>query len=157
MRIPRMLLFVPLLFLSIVAIAAGNSPFTGTWKFNAAKSKMGAGDTTKSDVLQIKCDGKTISLLDEEIDAQGVHKISVENAKFDGKDYPVKGDENSDAVAYELKGPREFTGTTKKNGKVTAKYTIEVSGDGRTTSIHYTAYLEDGKTESGTSVYEKQP
>ena len=119
---------------------------------------MGASDTTKSDVMQIKTDGKTISLIDEEIDAQGDHKISVENAKFDGKPYPVKGDPGSDTVAYELRGPREFTGTTKKNGKITAKYTISVSEDGQTTTVtRYTAYAEDGKAESGTSVYDKQP
>jgi hypothetical protein len=157
MRIPRMLLFVALPVLSIVAIAASNSPFAGTWKFNPAKSKMGASDTTASDVMRIKSDGKTISLMDEEVDAQGVHKISVENAKFDGKDYPVKGDPNSDAVSYELKGPREFIGTTKKDGKVTAKYTITVSEDGQTTTVHYTVYSEGSKTEGGTSVYDKQP
>jgi hypothetical protein len=152
-----MLWFVALLVLSIGAIAGDNSPFAGTWKFNRAKSKMGASDTTTSDVMQIKSNGKTISLMDEEIDAQGIHKISVENAKFDGKDYPVKGDPNSDVVAYELKGPREITGTTKKDGKVTAKYTIVVSDDGQTTTVQYTAYAEGGKTESGTSVYDKQP
>jgi hypothetical protein len=157
MRIARMLLLVALLVVSIVATAADNSRFAGTWKFNPAKSKMGASDTTTSDVMQIKSNDKTISLTDEEIDAQGVHKISVENAKFDGKDYPVKGDPNSDVVAYELKGPHEFTGTTKKDGKVTAKYTIVVSEDGQTTTVRYTVYAEGGKTESGTSVYDKQP
>lgn len=157
MRIARMLLLVTLVALSIEAIAAADSPFAGTWKFNPAKSKMGSSDTTKSDVMLIKSDDKTISLMDEEIDAQGAHKISVENAKFDGKDYPVKGDPNSDAVAYERTGPREFTGTTKKDGKVTAKYTISVSEDGQTTTVHYTAYAEGGKTESGTSVFDKQP
>jgi hypothetical protein len=150
-------LLVVLLVFSIAAIAADKSAFAGTWKFNPAKSKMGASDTTKSDVMQIKSDDKTISLMDEEIDADGVHKISVENAKFDGKDYPVKGDPNSDAVAYERKGPREFTGTTKKGGKATAKYTIAVSDDGQTITVRYTAYAEGGKTESGTSVYDKQP
>src|ERR1700687_3385213 len=68
MRIPRMLLSVVLPVLSIVAIASGNSPFAGTWKFNPAKSKMGASDTTSSDVMRIKSDGKTISLMDEEVD-----------------------------------------------------------------------------------------
>lgn len=157
MRIPRMLLLVALLIVSIVAIAAGSSLFAGTWKFNRAKSKMSASDTTTSDVMRIKSDGKTISLMDEEVDAQGVHRISVENAKFDSKDYPVKGDPNSDAVAYELKGPREFTGTTKKDGKVIAKYTVAVSEDGQTTTVQYTVYEEGGKTENGTSVYDKQP
>jgi hypothetical protein len=157
MHIPRMLLFAALLVLSLTAVAADDSPFAGSWKFNPAKSKMGASDTTTSDMMTIKCDGKTISLVDEEIDAQGVHRISVENAGFDGKDYPVKGDTNSDVVAYELKGPREFTGTTRKAGKITAKYTIVVSRDGQTTSVHYTAYVEGGKTETGTSVYDKQP
>jgi hypothetical protein len=157
MRVPRMLLITISMFLSIVAIGADNNPFAGTWKFNAAKSNMGASDTTKSDVMQIKTDGKTISLMDEEIDAQGDHKISVDNAKFDGKPYPVKGDPGSDTVAYELRGPREFAGTTKKNGRITARYTISVSKDGQTTTVRYTAYAEDGKTESGTSVYDKQP
>jgi|HubBroStandDraft_6_1064221.scaffolds.fasta_scaffold208703_2 hypothetical protein len=157
MRVPRMLLFVGLPVLCVVAIASSHSPFAGTWKFNPAKSKMGASDTTTSDVMRIKSDGKTISLMDEEVDAQGVHKISVKNAQFDGKDYPVEGDPNSDVVAYELKGPREFTGTTKKDGKVTAKYTIVVSEDGQTTTVQYTVYSEGRKTEGGTSVYDKQP
>jgi hypothetical protein len=157
MRISKMLLIVPVLVLAVAAIAAGNSPFAGNWKYNASKSKMGPSDTTKSDVMSIKSDGKTLALIDEVTDAQGVHKISVEDAKFDGKDYPVKGDMGIDAATYQLNGPRGFIATTKAGGTTTAKYTIVVSEDGQTLSLEYTAYLPDGKTESGTSVFDKQP
>jgi len=46
--------------------------------------------------------------------------------------------------------------TSKKAGKVVSKGTIEVSGEGKTSTVKYTFTTPEGKTETGTKVYEKQ-
>src|ERR1051325_11915008 len=79
-----------LLLLSVPALAA-DDPFTGTWKLNLAKSRLLPGDTTKSNVYRAVAGESTIQISERVTDDKGVHDITVD-AKFDGKDYPVKGD-----------------------------------------------------------------
>ena len=152
MRALRILLV--LLLLSVVAVAA-DSPFSGTWKLNLQKSKPGAGDTTKSDVHQVAVNNEDLRDVEEWSDDKGSNQVKVE-AKIDGKDYPVTGDPMADTVSYQHKGARVLAFTSKKSGKVVSKGTIEVSGDGQTTTVKYTFTTPEGKTETGTMVYDKQ-
>lgn len=152
MRALRILLV--LLLLSVVAFAA-DSPFSGTWKLNLQKSKPGAGDTTKSDVHHLLVKDESLTDEEEWSDDKGSNQTKTE-AKIDGKDYPVTGDPMSDMVSYQHKGARELAFTSKKSGKVVSKGTIEVSGDGKTSTVKYTFTTPEGKTETGTMVYEKQ-
>ena len=143
-----------LLLLAVPALGADN-PFTGTWKLNRAKSSLLPGDTTKSDVYRTVADESTIKVNEHVTDDKGVHNITVE-AKFDGKDYPVKGDIMSDSVSYQRVNANRIKVTTKKDAQITAKASAAVSRNGRVIIVHFTVYSQ-GKAQSGTSVYEKQP
>ena len=141
------------LVLFAVTAAAADDPFTGTWKLNIAKSKLLAGDKTKSDIYHLVVDDSAIKFTDEVILDQDVRNITVD-AKLDGKDYPIKGDPDTDAVAYHRNG-NILTVTLKKGGKIVAKDKVVVSQDGQTTTVTFTLYSEE-KPQTGTAVFEKQ-
>jgi hypothetical protein len=151
MRILRV--WCALLLFAVSALAA-DDPFTGTWKLNIANSKLLVGDNTKSDVYHMVADDSTIKFTDEVILDKEVRNITVE-AKFDGKYYPIKGDPDTDAVAYHRNG-NTVTVTLKKGGKVVGKDKVVVSQDGQITTVTFIVYSKE-KPQTGTAVYEKQP
>jgi hypothetical protein len=141
-----------LLLLTLAAHAA-DDPFTGAWKLNIAKSKLLAGDKTKSDVYRMVVADGTMKFSDE-VDLGGeVRNITVD-AKFDGKYYPVKGDPDTDSVAYHRNG-NVLLVTLKKGGKIVAKDKLVVSPDGQITTVTFTILSEE-KPLTGTAVFEKQ-
>jgi hypothetical protein len=88
---------VRLLKMSAVVLAmsirlfAAESPFSGTWKLNLAKSKM-KPPLPKRDIAVVDADENGLKLNEDVITDKGESlKISYE-AKFDGEDYPVTGD-----------------------------------------------------------------
>ena len=79
-------------------------------------------------------------------------KISYE-VKFDGKDYPVTGGPNSDAISFQRVDANTLKATAKKGGKVTTKATVVVSKDGKVTAVNFTDYAQ-AKPAKGTAVSE---
>jgi hypothetical protein len=56
-------------------------------------------------------------------------------AKFDGKDYPVKGDPGSDMVSLKRIDANTFEETFKKNGKVVSVNHFAFAADGKTGNV----------------------
>lgn len=152
MRALRILLV--LLALSVVAFAA-DSPFTGTWKLNLQKSKAAAGDATKSDVHHVVVKDETWTDEAEWSDGKDTNKTKVA-AKIDGKDYPVTGDPMSDMISFQQKGARVMAYTAKKGGKVMSTGIIEISADGKTSIVKFKDNSQEGKTVTGTMIYDKE-
>jgi hypothetical protein len=151
MRLLKMLAVVLAMSLSLFA---AESPFSGTWKLNLAKSKM-TPPVPKSDVAVVDADENGLKLNEDIITDKGESlKISYE-AKFDGKDYPVTGDPSSDSVSYQLVNANTLKGKAKKAGKVVTDATIVVSQDGKITTVNYTDYSQ-AKPARGAGVYDKQ-
>jgi hypothetical protein len=57
-------------------------------------------------------------------------------AKYDGKDYPVKGVPPGYTVALKKENARTVVSTVKRDGKIAEVSTMTVAGDGKTASIH---------------------
>jgi hypothetical protein len=76
--------------------------------------------------------------------------------KFNGKDYPVTGDPNSDARSYTKIDDRTLGFNFKKGGKRIARGRIEVSNDGKTRTVTTRGIDSEGKKVMGTGVYDKQ-
>jgi hypothetical protein len=151
MRLLKMLAVVLAISLSLFA---AESPFSGTWKLNLAKSKL-TPPVPKSDIAVVDADENGLKLNEDVIDDKGQPlKISWE-AKFDGNDYPVTGDPSSDSISYQRVNANTLKGKAKKDGKVATDATIVVSKDGKVTTVNYTDYSQ-GKPAKGTAVYEKQ-
>ena len=150
----RLLKMLAVVLAMSISLFAAESPFSGTWKLNLAKSKM-TPPVPKSDIAVVDADENGLKLNEDVITDKGeALKISYE-AKFDGKDYPVTGDPSSDAVSYQRVNANTLKGKTKKGGKVATDATIVVSKDGKIITVNYTDYSQ-AEPAKGTAVYEKQ-
>lgn len=137
-----------------LSLFAAESPFSGTWKLNLAKSKMSA-PLPKSDIAVVDADENGVKLTEDVIDDKGQPLKITWEAKFDGKDYPVTGDPSSDSVSYKRVNANTLKSQTKKNGKVATDATIVVSKDGKITTVNFTDYSQANPVK-GTGVYDKQ-
>jgi hypothetical protein len=149
--------YLRLLFVMLTlsaAMFAAESPFSGAWKLNVAKSKL-PPPPPQSDVATVTVDDNGVKLSEEISDDKGQPlKISFE-AKFDGKDYPVTGDPSTDLISYQRVSANTLKSTSKKAGKITTKATIVISKDGKVTTVHFTDYSQ-AKPFEGLGVYDKQ-
>jgi len=106
-------------------------------------------------VVHVQADADTLKLSQEGIDNKDQpFKLSYE-ANYDGKDYPVTGDPETDSVSLQRVTDREIKFTLKKTGKVVSKLDVVVSKDGRSTTIHFVDDSQ-GKTQNGSAVYDKE-
>src|SRR5207244_12164723 len=106
---------------------------------NETKSKITPGTLKNTHVVYSSILGQ-VKVKSDGIDANGKPMHIEWSGKFDGKDYPVSGDANSDTRSYTKVNERTLTTTNKKNGKVTVTGQIVVSADrkSRTGNLHGT-------------------
>jgi len=140
-------------FLGWAACLAADAQM-GTWKLNAAKSKMTPG-TTKFNTVTFKNTLGNIKATADGADSSG-KPIHVEwSGKFDGKDYPVTGDPSADTRAYRKLNDRTVEVTVKKSGKVIVTARSEVSADGKTRTSTVSGTNPKGKKFRNVAIYEK--
>jgi uncharacterized Ntn-hydrolase superfamily protein len=140
--------------LAAAAVFAADA-FTGTWKLNEAKSKMGAG-AVKNTTVTYEVMGDTVKVTLDGVDADGKATHDEWTGKYDGKDYPVTGNAMTDTRAYKKINDHTLEATGKKGDKVVLTAKITVSADGKTRTVVSTQTTADGKKVTSTAVYEKQ-
>jgi hypothetical protein len=141
-------------FMAAGACFAAN-PHMGTWKLNEAKSKITPGTLKNTHVVYSSMLGQ-MKVKSDGIGADG-KPVHIEwSGKFDGKDYPVSGDPNSDPRSYTKVNDRTLTTTAKKNGKVTVTGQIVVSADGKSRTVTLTGTTPKGKKFKNVAVYDKE-
>jgi hypothetical protein len=121
---------------TIFAQAPAAKNMVGTWKLDPAKSKYSPGPTPKSQVATLDAVEGGMKVVSDRVEADGKTTHFEWTAKFDGKDYPVKGDPGRDAVSVKKVDDYTLDITNKKGGKVT-------------TTIH-AVYAKDGKSRTET-------
>jgi hypothetical protein len=126
----------------VYARVSGGPGLGGKWK----SSKVSYSGPSVVDISAYESDGLALRVAD-----WGVSW----NAKFDGKDNPVKGPNVPDGFTIALKktGPKSLEYVQKQNGKELYKGTWTVSDDGKTITIVDAAV---GTNEKTTSVYDRQ-
>jgi hypothetical protein len=129
--------------------------FMGTWKLNEAKSKITAGSPKNSTVVY-QATGDSVKVTSDGIGGDGNPTHIEWTGKFDGKDYPVTGDPNTDTWSYKKVDDHTLELTAKKAGKVTVTGSIVVSGDGKTRTVNTKGTDPTGKSFQNTAVYDKQ-
>jgi len=127
----------------------------GTWKLNEAKSKIGAGSPKLTTVVY-EAAGDSVKVTVDGTDGDGKTMHSEWTGKFDGKEYPVTGDPNSDARSYKKINDHTLAFTNKKGDKVTISGRIVVSADGKTRTVTTNGADSTGKKFTSTAVYDKQ-
>ena len=139
---------------SLVALGADN--WLGTWKLNVAKSKYSPGPAPKSQTLKQEAWEGGIKLTTDGIDPEGKPTHGEYAAKFDGKDYPWKGNVNADMISLKRIDDNTYESTWKKGGKVTITTKTVVSRDGKNRTTTQTGKDAQGRTVNNTTVYDKQ-
>jgi hypothetical protein len=119
-----------ILLLATAAYAADN--YLGTWTLNVAKSKYDPGPAPKSQTTKLEAvtDGG-VKEIGDRVNADGSRTQWEWIARFDGKDYPVKGDPDRDTVSLKKIDDNTIEVTNKKNGQLTNTMKIVVAKDGK--------------------------
>ena len=118
MKTRTIVLTLALCFVEAAGCFAGNAEM-GIWKLNEAKSKLDPAGP-KNHTVVYEAAGDNVKVTVDGTDPDGKPKHEEWTGKFDGKDYPVTGDPNSDARSYKKIGARTLELTVKKDGKITA-------------------------------------
>ena len=142
------------LFFASVAMGFQSNPQMGTWKLNEAKSKLAC--KARNHTVVYEAAGDQIKVTVDGVDENGAAVHSEWTGKFDGKDYPVTGDANSDVRSYRTVNKNTLALSGKKNGKVTLSGRIVVSRDGKTRTVTTTTTNAQGKRVTNTAVYDRQ-
>lgn len=138
-----------------VGSAESSDPLHGTWKLNAAKSKFTPGPAPKATSIKYEAAGEGLKVIvDTESDKGKGHWEYTAN--FDGKDYPVTGSPDTDAVSLKRIDKASTQATLKKGGKTMTTNTRVVSADGKTLTITVKGTDAQGKAVDNVQVYEKQ-
>jgi hypothetical protein len=148
-----------LVVLSVPALSGvtfGGDSNVGTWKLNLSKSKYSPGPAPKSQTLKLEAAGDGVKYTADGIGADGKPTHQEFTAKYDGKDYPFKGNPDADTISYKRIDANTVEAVTKKDGKATVTAKIAVSKDGKTRTLTMTGKNVQGKDVNNTVVYDKQ-
>ena len=145
--IKRLSLTSLLVLLSLVTILHAADHFTGTWKLNLAKSKYSPGMPPKSQTTKLQSTKDGIREIVDRVNADGSMTHWDFTAKFDGKDYEIKGDPDRDHASVKKLDDYTLEVVNKKDGKTTTSMKLVVSKDGKTRTNTVT-----GKNAAGTAV-----
>jgi hypothetical protein len=149
------LVMISVLVLTAVVMAADNN--VGTWTLNLAKSNYSPGPTPKSQTLKIEAWGDDgVRYAADGVGADGKPTHTEFEAKYDGKDYPFKGNPDADRLSYKRIDANTLEATTTLKGKNTTAIKVVVSADGKTRTVTQTGTNAQGQALNITSVYERQ-
>jgi hypothetical protein len=140
-------------FMGLALYAA--DPNMGTWKLDESKSKLPPSGA-KNTVVAYTAVGDSVKVTVDGVDWDGKTFHSEWTGKYDGKDYPVKGDPLGDSRSYTKVDANTLSFTGKMGSKTIFTGKIVVSADGKTRTVTSSATDDQGKTYSTTAVYNKQ-
>jgi hypothetical protein len=138
-------------------LSAADDRFVGTWKLNLAKSKYSPGPPPKSQTYKYEPWGANgVKFTASGVDARG-NPIHIQyTANFDGKEYPVSGNRNSDVLWLKRIDPYTVEGENKKAGKVIRSFRRVVSRDGKTLTVTEKGTDVNGVVSENVVVYDRQ-
>lgn len=146
------------LALSILSLAvlAADSPFTGTWKLDAGRSKLGDSGIGSNATVQYEITGKMLKVTVQATDAQGQPNNFTYEGSLDGKPAKVTGVPGVDEVTLHQTNAHSIHATGMKSGKQVWEDRRSVSPDGKTMTLQRTGTNDQGKKYSATLFFEKQ-
>ena len=141
--------------LSLGTAAFAGENWVGTWKLNAAKSKLGT-IAVRAQTLKFEATPAGIKLTSDGTDAQGKPMHGGYTSKFDGKDVPWAGNPMADTACPKRVDDNTYENVWKQGGKATVSATVAVSKDGKTLTVTQTGKDASGAAVSSVAVYDKQ-
>jgi hypothetical protein len=153
MKAKTIALAISLVFVT-VAMGFQDDPHIGTWKLNEAKSKFGG--KARNHTVVYESVGDQVKVVVDGVDESGNPAHSEWTGKYDGKDYPVTGDANSDVRSYRRINKNTLMIRGKKNGKTTLTGRIVIARNGKSRTVTTTTTNPQGKKVTTVAVYDKQ-
>ena len=149
------------LLMAVVGLARWlfeGDPTIGTWKLNAGKTRETAsgGAISESSTVKIEAQGNGIKFRWDAVkpDGRAIHGEFA--AKYDGKDYPVTGDPDSDTVALRKIDANTVEYLFKREGQVVSSECAVVSIDGKTITLTVKGIDSKGKPYEAVVLYDRQ-
>jgi hypothetical protein len=142
--------------ITAVGLFAAENPFAGTWKLNAAKSKLAGSGIGASGGVRVESDGKIFKASVDTTDEKGQPVKFDYEATLDGKPSKVTGSATIDELSLKRVNDHTIDATGKKDGKVVYTDKRTVSQDGKTYTISRTGTSPDGNAIHATIVFDKQ-
>jgi hypothetical protein len=159
MKRPFTIVAVGVLLLTAASLMLAQSDsHMGTWKLNVAKSKFDPGPPIKSETRTYESTGDGYKFSGERVTADGSTHTYGFTVKYDGKDYPMTGQDSNgaDTVAVKRIDANNIHATSKKDGKVLYTTRLVVSKDGKVMTITSKGTNASGQSFNNVSVYDKQ-
>ena len=147
-------LLVLLLFVASFTWAADAS--LGTWKLNVAKSTFRPGPPPAAETRIYKAQPKGVKTTVKTTWADQKTTTVEYPANYDGKDYPVSGSRDIDAVALTRMDDFTSAATLKHAGKEIGVARRVVSPDRKTMTISYKGINTRGDLVDNVGVYDRQ-
>ena len=127
----------------------------GTWKLNEAKSKLAKG-APKNTTVVYEAVGENVKVTIDGIGSDGKPTHNEWTGKYNGKDYPVVGDPDSDARSLTKIDDHTLGFNVKKSGKNTISGRVAVAADGRSRTVTSSGTDSKSNKVSSTAVYDRQ-
>jgi hypothetical protein len=134
---------------------SSDEPLVGNWKLNVSRSTF-ASDSPKSGMREVASTKGGVKAVDTATYSDGQTRRFEWTVKYDGKDYPVKGD-GPRTIAISRASDHFFNFKIKESGRVTAAGQIVCSPDGRTQTMTGTATDAHGGQKQFVTFWDRQP
>jgi hypothetical protein len=142
-----------------VWLAAGTlcfgSAFDGTWKLNTKKSHLGRGEGRNNTVKYEMAFPFQTKVTIDGTDGKGKPAHNEWVGMFNGTDYAVTGDPETDMRSYNKVDDHTLNFWMKKSGKVVVSGKIVVAADGKSRTVTSMGRNHKGKVVRTTAVYDK--
>lgn len=140
---------------SVALPAQAPPPWIGVWRLNISKTTMSPGPKPASSTVTIQAaDGGGFRQVTEQSLGLGASKSEF-TAKFDGADYPIRGNPNADVVTLKRIDDLSYELVGKKGGKVMITSRVTHSPDGKTRTVVQAGVDAKGQKVSNTMVYDR--
>jgi len=155
----KKLTFLTLALTGALAFAQGSTdPWAGTWKFDAAKSKLN-GPAPKEEIVTSQPTGTdrlTVKYTIRGTAADGTPINQTFDGKADGQPYPVMaGGEEMAKITYHRDSVNQYTSYGVSPDGTTTNGTVTLSKDGKTITVQEHVKGPQGEFDQ-TVVYNKQ-
>jgi hypothetical protein len=141
---------------ALAQLKAAEPVYVGTWNLDTAKSKFNPGPAPKSQVSKIEAVQDGLKVVVDRVEADNT-KVHFEwTAKFDGKEYPVKGDPNRDTVSVRKLDDYTIEVTSRKGGKVITTIKGVYAKDGKSRVETFSGVDPQGRKYENVTVWDKK-
>jgi len=142
--------------LTVFAATASAGEHSGTWKLNPAKSKYSPGPAPKNLTETITLDESRYKVEGNGTTGDGKPMHLEFDAKFDGKDYPIRGVPWADMQSARWVDAHTPQLVQMKAGRVVMTVTCEISMDGKTRTCTLKGKDEQGRHVNNVAVFDRQ-